>query len=219
MENQDSLKTDRSRVRRLAKRGLYDRETIDSILDAHFLCQVAVVHQGAPHIIPTLYARDGDRIYLHGSSKSLLLNAIRDGAQFCFSVTLMDAVVVARSAFNHSANYRSVILYGQGTELTDPDERLHAMEVLTNRILPGRWNESRQPSPKELKATLMVSLPITEGAAKVRSGPPIDEDEDYATDYWAGLIPLQTQVLPPVSDPLLKAGIGIPDSVKNFRMG
>jgi uncharacterized protein len=218
MENHDSLKTERSRVRRIPKRGLYDRDTINAILDAHFLCQVAVVHQGVPHIIPTLYARDGDRVILHGSSKNHLLSALRDGAECCLSVTLLDGIVVARSAFHHSANYRSVTLYGQGQAITAPDERMRAFEVLTNYLLPGRWDECRPPNPTELKATLVIALPITEGSAKVRSGPPIDDEEDYQSNYWAGLIPLETRALDPIPDPLLKRGIEVPKNVGDFRM-
>lgn len=212
------MKTERTRVRRVPKRGLYDRETINSILDAHFLCQVAVVHEGVPHIIPTFYARDGDRIILHGSSKNRLLTAIRDGAECCFSLTMMDAIVVARSAFHHSANYRSVTLYGRGEAITDEADRMHAFEVLTNRIIPGRWDETRHPNAKELKATMVVALPITEGSAKVRNEGVGDEPEDYELDYWAGLIPLQTVAGDPISDPLLKEGIETPDNVKGYSI-
>jgi hypothetical protein len=212
------MKTERSRVRRVPKRGIYDRKTINSILDAHYLCQVAVVHEGVPHIIPTLYARDGDRIILHGSSKNHLLTAIRDGAECCLSVTLLDALVVARSAFHHSANYRSVTLYGHGKAITDEADRMHAFEVLTNRIIPGRWDETRHPNPTELKATLVVALPITEGSAKVRTGDVSDEKEDYDLDYWAGLIPLQIVAGDPISDPLLKEGVEVPENVKGYRV-
>ncbi|MEM0996305.1 MAG: pyridoxamine 5'-phosphate oxidase family protein [Bacteroidota bacterium] len=216
MKASDSLSTDRTRIRRVPKRGHYDRATLDAILDAHILCHIAFVHQGSPAIIPTFYAREGDRILLHGSSKSRLMMALRDGAELSLAVTHLDAIVAARSVFHHSANYRSAVIYGRAARIESQAERRQALEVLTNRLLPGRWEEARLPSAKEMKATMVLAVPIIEGAAKIRTGPPGDEAADYALDIWAGLIPLQITAGEPIPDPKLKPGVERPPSVENY---
>jgi uncharacterized protein len=205
--------TQRTRVRRVPKRGNYDRATIDAILDETLIAHVAFVHDGRPAVIPTLLARDGDEILLHGSSASRTLRALRAGAEACVEATLIDGLVLARSAFHHSINYRSAILYGTLQEAADPER---ALEVFTEKLIPGRWEHVRWPNRKELKATTVLSLPIDEGSAKIRSGPPIDDDEDYELDAWAGVVPLGVAVGVPEPDPQLREGIALPVHVSDL---
>src|SRR3954453_21548360 len=181
------LKTQRSKVRRVPKRGAYDRPTIDAILDEALIAHVAWVQDGRPAVIPTLIARDGDDVLIHGSSASRTLRALRAGLEACVEVTLIDGLVLARSAFHHSMNYRSVILYGTLTEVEDKER---ALELFTEKLIPGRWQHVRWPPRQELKATAAVSLAITEGSAKIRAGGPVDDEEDYALDTWAGVVPI-----------------------------
>ncbi|MEM7037353.1 MAG: pyridoxamine 5'-phosphate oxidase family protein [Bacteroidota bacterium] len=213
MQESDSLQSQRSKVRRVPDRGHYDRATVDRILDAHFLCHIGFVVDGKPFVIPTLYARDGDYVLIHGATKSRMLMALQQGIELCFSVTLVDALVLARSAFHHSVNYRSIILYGVPELVSDPAEKLRAMEVLTNGIVPGRYEEVRQPAPNEIKATSIMRLKIAEGAAKVRDVGVKDDKADYELDIWAGLIPFSHGTLPPVPDPAMPEGIPVPPSV------
>jgi nitroimidazol reductase NimA-like FMN-containing flavoprotein (pyridoxamine 5'-phosphate oxidase superfamily) len=205
-----ALKTARTKLRRLPKRGAHDRPTIDAILDEALISHVGFVHDGRPAVIPTLHARVGDQVLIHGSAASRILRALATGIDACLTATLIDGIVLARSAFHHSVNYRSVILYGTARLVTDPGEREQALEAFTERLMPGRWADVRWPTRKELKATTVLSLAIEEGSAKVRTGPPIDDDEDYALDAWAGVVPLQLTRGEPVADPLLRAGIPVP---------
>jgi nitroimidazol reductase NimA-like FMN-containing flavoprotein (pyridoxamine 5'-phosphate oxidase superfamily) len=200
--------TDRVRVRRAPHKGRYDRATIDSVLDRGLVGHLAFVHDGRPCCIPMLYARVGDRIYVHGSRASRLMRTLASGAPACLTVTLVHGLVLARSAFEHSANYESVVVFGRVEAVEDPDERLAAFEAFTEKLLPGRWREVRPPNRKELKATTIVALPIEEASAKVRFGPPDDDDsEDAALDTWAGVLPIVTSYGAPEPSPGLREGI------------
>ncbi len=193
--------TARTTVRRLPKRGVYDKETIYSILDEGFVCHVGFVVDGQPFVIPTGYARVGDTLYIHGSAASRMIKtAASDGVDISVTVTLLDGLVLARSAFHHSMNYRSVMMLGRGRLVTDEQEKWTALHAFTNHILPQRWEETRQPTAQELKATNVLAFPIEEGSAKVRSGPPIDDEEDYALHVWAGVVPLKTKMDTPMRD-------------------
>src|SRR6478752_5121898 len=192
------MKTPRTKLRRVPQRGSYDQDTIRAILDEALIGHVAwVTPDGRPAVIPTLIARDGDNLLIHGSSASRTLRALRAGQEACIEVTHVDGLVLARSAFHHSMNYRSAILYG--TLEPEPDVE-RALEIFTNKLVPGRWDHVRWPNPQELKATAVVSLPITEGSAKVRTGDPVDDDEDYALDTWAGVVPITTTTGTPIPD-------------------
>ena len=195
-----SLKSPRTKLRRLAKRGAHDRETIDAILDEALISHIGFVHDARPAVIPTLHARLGDEVLIHGSAASRMLRALAGGIDLCLTATLIDGLVLARSAFHHSVNYRSVVLYGSARLVTEPDEKEAALEAFTERLLPGRWADVRWPTRKELKATNVLTLPIEEGSAKVRSGPPIDDEPDYALDVWAGVVPLTLTRGEPVQD-------------------
>ncbi len=207
------LKTQRTRVRRAPKRGAYDRTTIDAILDEALIAHVAWVQDGRPAVIPTLIARDGDDVLIHGSSASRTLRALRAGLEACIEVTLIDGLVLARSAFHHSINYRSVILYGT---LTEAEDKEHALEIFTEKLIPGRWEHVRWPNPKELKGTVALKLRIEEGSAKIRTGPPVDDDEDYELDAWAGVVPLTLVPGAPEPDPQLRDGIAMPGHVRSL---
>ncbi len=185
--------TSRTKLRRLPKRGAHDRPTIDAILDEALVGHLGCVHDGRPAVIPTIQARVGDEVYVHGSSASRALRTLAGGVEACLTVTLIDGLVLARSAFHHSMNYRSVVLYGTARPLREPEERERALEAFTEKLSPGRWAEVRWPNRKELKATSVLALPIAEGSAKVRTGPPVDDEEDYALDVWAGVIPLSLE--------------------------
>jgi nitroimidazol reductase NimA-like FMN-containing flavoprotein (pyridoxamine 5'-phosphate oxidase superfamily) len=174
------------------------------------VAHLAFVHDGRPAVIPTLHARVGDEVYVHGSAASRALRALGDGLEVCLEVTLVDGIVLARSAFHHSINYRSAILYGTARPLGDAAELERALEAFTERLVPGRWDDVRPPSRQELKATAVLALPIEEGSAKVRSGPPVDDYEDYALDAWAGVVPLRLERLAPEPDPRLRPGIPAP---------
>jgi nitroimidazol reductase NimA-like FMN-containing flavoprotein (pyridoxamine 5'-phosphate oxidase superfamily) len=206
------MKTQRTKLRRVPQRGSHDVETIHAILDEALIGHVAwVTHGNRPAVIPTLIARDGENLLIHGSSASRTLRALRAGTEACVEVTHVDGIVLARSAFHHSMNYRSAILYGTLEEAPDKE---HALEVFTEKLVPGRWPHVRWPNPQELKGTSVVQLPITEGSAKVRTGPPVDDDEDYELDVWAGVVPLVTTARAPERDPLLRDGIDVPDHVR-----
>jgi nitroimidazol reductase NimA-like FMN-containing flavoprotein (pyridoxamine 5'-phosphate oxidase superfamily) len=205
------MKTPRTKLSRLPKRGSHDRETVDAILDEALIGHVAWVHDGRPAVIPTLVARDGDRVLIHGSSASRTLRALRAGIEACLEVTHVDGIVLARSAFHHSMNYRSAILYGTLEPVQDAER---ALEIFTEKLVPGRWEHVRWPNRKELKATTVLGLPITEGSAKIREGMPVDDDEDYDLDTWAGIVPLRATTQTPTPDPLLKDGIELPDHVR-----
>jgi len=192
--------TPRTRVVREPHRGVYDRDTVNRILDEGFICHVGFVVDNQPFVIPTGYGRVGDDLYLHGSAASRMLRNLDQGIAVCVTVTLLDGLVLARSIFNHSMNYRSVVVLGTAVAVEEPGEKLEALRALSEHILPGRWNESRPPNERELKATLVMRLPITEFSAKVRQGPPIDDEEDYAFPTWAGVIPLAVVAGPPIND-------------------
>ena len=208
----------RTRVRRLPERGVYDREKIDAVLDAGLVAHLGFVHDGQPFVIPTLHARVEDRVYVHGSAASRTLRALGTGIPACLTVTLLDGIVLARSVFEHSMNYRSVIVLGTATPVEAPDEKLTALEAFTERLLPGRWHDARQPTAKELKATSILSLPLDEASAKIRDGGPEDGDTpDADLDIWAGHLPLVVAALEPVADPTLRPGIPVPPGLLPYR--
>jgi uncharacterized protein len=188
------LPTQRTKVRRLSKRAVYDKTLVHEILDEGFLCHLGFTVDGLPYVIPTLYARSGERLYLHGSGVSRTLKTLSQGVDVCATITLVDGYVLARSAFHHSMNYRSVVVLGRANLVTEPAERLEALRTLTNHLVPGRWEELREPNELELKQTMVLTLPLEEVSAKVRTGPPIDEEEDYAAPVWAGVVPINTQL-------------------------
>lgn len=208
--------TKRNRVTRIPERAKYDEETIFAIIDEALICHVGFVVQGKPVVIPTIHARDGNRLLLHGSSASRMLRHFREGNDICVTVTLLDGLVLARSVFHHSMNYRSVVLFGNGTIVDDTDQKMRGLKVLTDHLIPGRWNEARLPSDKEMNATTLISMTIEEGTAKIREGHPSDEEEDYDLPVWAGVIPIQQHIMAPVDDEQLTEGISVPDYVLNY---
>ena len=210
------LTTDRSRIKRKPERGSSDRATIHQILDEALICHVGFVENGQPYVIPINFARVADGIYLHGAVASRLLKHVGAGHEFCVEVTLVDGLVLARSVFNHSVNYRSVVLFGSGRLVEDEQEKLSALEAITEHLIPGRWRDARPPNAKELKATSVVRIQIEEASAKIRSGPVGDDEEDYALPVWAGVIPLRDTALPPLPDDRLPQGIAPPAYVKDY---
>ncbi len=192
--------TEHTQVRRLKKRAVYDKAAVHAILDEGFLCHLGFVVNAQPFVIPTLYVRDGEKIYVHGSGASRMLGHIAAGIDVCLTVTLVDGFVLARSAFHHSLNYRSVVVLGKAQLVTEPDEMLHALHLLTNHVVPNRWEEVRVPNELELKQTHVLALPLNEVSAKVRSGPPLDDEEDYSLPVWAGVVPMQLQCGEPQPD-------------------
>jgi len=188
------IPTDRTKVRRLSKRAVYDKTLVHEILDEGFLCHLGFTVDGLPYVIPTLYARSGDQLYLHGSGASRTLKTLSQGVDVCATITLVDGYVLARSAFHHSMNYRSVVVMGRAHVVTEPEERMEALRTLTNHLVPERWEEVREPNDLELKQTMVLALPLDEVSAKVRVGPPVDDEEDYATPVWAGVVPTATQL-------------------------
>ena len=209
--------TDRTRVRRVPQRGAYQREAIDAILDETLISHVGFVHDGHPVVIPTLHARMGDRLYLHGSAASRMLRTLQKGVPICATSTLVDGLVLARSAFHHSVNYRSVVVYGTATLMEPGEETVKVLELFTEKLVPGRWADVRPPTRQELKGTKVLSLPLDEASAKVRTGPPIDEDGDYDLPVWAGVLPLSTEVAEPQPDPRLDPAIETPGYVAAWR--
>jgi nitroimidazol reductase NimA-like FMN-containing flavoprotein (pyridoxamine 5'-phosphate oxidase superfamily) len=204
------LPTARTRVVRLPKRGDYSQKTIYEILDATFLCHVGCVVDGQPFVIPTGFGRSGDTLYLHGSAASRMLRTLAGGVDVCVTVTLLDGLVLARSAFHHSMNYRSVVILGKASLVEGEDEKKAALRVISEQIIAGRWNDVRKPTAQELKATTVLALPIAEASAKIRTGPPLDDEEDYALDVWAGVLPLAVRAGDPVPDPRLAPGAKVP---------
>lgn len=208
----------RTRVRRVHENARYDRATIDEILDAALVCHLGFERHGQPFVIPTLHARIGDRLYVHGSAASRTVRAVSEGIPACATVTLVDGIVLARSVFEHSINYRSVVVLGTAAPVVEADEKNAVLQAFTEKLLPGRWADARRPTRKELKATGVLSLPLDEASAKVRSGPPDDgASPDAELDVWAGVIPLATKALAPVPDPLLRPGIPVPAYARRYR--
>ncbi len=207
--------TEKTEITRLPKRGVYEKETIYQVLDEALFCTLAYVREGQPFQIPTGFVRIGDKIYVHGSVGSFYMRELRDKKHpVCISATLMDGLVLARSAFHHSVNYRSVVIFGEPKLVDTQNEMYGALEAFTEKMCRGRWAEVRKPTDGEWKNTMVLSLEIKETSAKVRSGPPKDDDEDYSLDVWAGVVPLKIQHLTPIADPGLKAGVSLPDYLK-----
>ena len=209
--------TPRTEVRRLAERGRYDTATIEAVLDEALVCHVGFVHDGHPVVIPTIYARVGAELYLHGSPASRMLRTLRSGAEVCVTVTIVDGLVVARAAFHNSMNYRSVVIFGVPRVVDDIEEKERAVEAITNHMIPGRWAEARPMTEKEMKGTLVVALGLDEASAKVRTGPPVDDESDYAQDIWAGILPLRVETGEAIPDPALRGDVVIPPSVARYR--
>jgi hypothetical protein len=212
----DYTQTPRTRVVREPHRGIYDRATAYQILDEGLICHVGFIIDRQPFVIPTGYGRKEDNLYIHGSAASRMLRNLEQGIPVCVTVTLLDGLVLARSIFNHSMNYRSVVVLGTAVAVNDPQEKLDALRALSEHILPGRWADVRQPNERELKATLVMRLPIEEFSAKVRAGPPIDDEEDYAFPTWAGVIPLTLVPAEPAADPRLSEQMTLPQYVRNY---
>jgi nitroimidazol reductase NimA-like FMN-containing flavoprotein (pyridoxamine 5'-phosphate oxidase superfamily) len=206
----------RVRVRRAPKRAVYERERIEAILDEAIVCHVGFVEDGQPYVIPTLHARVGDVVYLHGSTASRMVRTLAGGAPCSLTVTLLDGIVLARSAFHHSANYRSATVLGVARLVEDEDERMRALQAFTEQLVPRRWEHVRAPNRKEMKGTQVLALALDEASAKVRSGPPVDDDEDMGRDVWAGEIPLVLQALEPRRDPQLADEIDAPAHVTGW---
>lgn len=206
-------KTPHTRIRRMPERGHYDRETIYAIVDEALICHVGFVEAGRPFVIPTIHARMGDSIVLHGAKASRLLKHAQAGNDFCVTVTLLDGLVMARSVFHHSMNYRSAVLFGKGRLIENEDERWEAMRVLTEHIMPQRWDDARRPNATEMSATTLVAIDIEDASAKMRSGPPGDDEEDYAMDVWAGVLPITAHFGQPIDDPKRTHDVALPDYI------
>ncbi len=211
--------TPRTRVIREAIRGAYDRDTVNQILDEGFLCHVGFIQDGQPFVIPTAYGRSGNNLYIHGSAASRMLRQMQTGLPVCVTVTLLDGLVLARSVFNHSMNYRSVVILATATAVEDPKEKIEALRLLSEHIIPGRWADSRFPNDKELKATTVMRLPIEEFSAKIRLGPPVDDEEDYSFPTWAGVLPLPIVPGDVIPDEKLDPSRSVPDYLRNYRRG
>jgi nitroimidazol reductase NimA-like FMN-containing flavoprotein (pyridoxamine 5'-phosphate oxidase superfamily) len=213
----DFTPTDRTQVKRLPKRGKYDRETVYSILDSGFVCHVGFSVDGQPYVIPTNYGRSGDIVYLHGSAASRMLRTLSEGVPVSVTVTHVDGLVLARSAFHHSVNYRSVVILGTARLVEDPAEKREALRVFTEHVMKGRWDDVRQPTEQELKATSVLALPLEEVSAKIRTGGPNDDAPDYDLPVWAGVLPLETIPRQPVADPNRKSDPAIPEYLRNYK--
>jgi nitroimidazol reductase NimA-like FMN-containing flavoprotein (pyridoxamine 5'-phosphate oxidase superfamily) len=211
------IPTERTRLVREANRAVYDREAIYKILDEAFVCHVGFAIDGQPFVIPTMFARLGDYIYFHGSAASRMLRNLANGGSVCITATLTDGLVLARSVFNHSMNYRSVVAIGHAELIADPTEKVRALQAFTEKMIPGRWNEARQPNEKELKATSILKLPLTEISAKVRTGDVEDDADDYALNVWAGVIPFRLVADAPIRDARCDSAIPTPSYTSTFR--
>ena len=209
--------TDRTTLRRLPKRGFYDRELVYGILDEGFICHVGFAVDGRPFVIPTGYARVEDKLYIHGSQASRMLRTLAQGIDVCVTITLVDGLVLARSAFHHSMNYRSVVVFGKASIVDEGSEKLAALRSLSEQMICGRWDDARKPNEQELKATTVLSLPLVEVSAKVRTGPPLDDEEDYKLPIWAGVIPLHLVADAPAADPRLPTDIKSPLYACEYR--
>jgi hypothetical protein len=211
--------TPRTQLARRKERGTYDREVINSILDEAHYCHLGFVIDGQPYVLPTVHARVGDELYVHGAVANRMFGTLASGANVCVTVTLLDGLVLARAAFKHSMNYRSVVILGTARVLTARDEKLSAMLAVVEHVLPGRAAQVRAPNDRELNATTVLSLPITEVSAKIRSGPPLDAEEDHALRVWAGVLPLHLAALPPVAEPHLPDGVAVPETLMSWSRG
>lgn len=209
--------TDRTKLKRLPKRGHFDRETVYAILDEGFICHVGFAVDGQPFVIPTGYARVDDKLYIHGSQASRMLRSLAGGLDACVTVTIVDGLVLARSAFHHSINYRSVLVFGRATLVEDPKEKYDALVSLSEHIVRGRWADVREPNEVEMKQTTVLCLPMEEASAKVRTGPPLDDEEDYALPMWAGVVPLKLVAGEPINDPRLPAEIPVPEYAAHYK--
>lgn len=217
-----TLQTDRTTVRRLASRGVYDRDAVYAILDEALICHVgfALTSEDGrvqPAVIPTIHTRVGDQLYFHGSAASRMLRSLRNGVEACVTATLLDGLVLARSSFHHSMNYRSAMVFGNAREVVEREEKLRVLDALVEHVVPGRSRESRAPNEAELRQTLVLALPIDEASAKVRTGGPVDDEADYAMDLWAGVLPLKLMPQRPVADERLASGIEVPEYVARYR--
>jgi nitroimidazol reductase NimA-like FMN-containing flavoprotein (pyridoxamine 5'-phosphate oxidase superfamily) len=203
-------------IKRIPQRAAYDRQTIDNILDEGLICHVGFSVAGQTFVLPTIHVRVGDKVYLHGSPGSRMLQALAKGAEACLSVTIVDGLVLARSALHHSMNYRSVVLFGTASIVEDDVEKQVVLRALTDHLIPGRWADVRGPTPQELRQTFVLAIPIQEASAKVRNGPPLDDDVDYSLPHWAGIIPLRLAAAEAIADPRLKPGIKPPEYVFHY---
>lgn len=213
----DFPQTQRTTLKRLPKRGVYNRELVYRILDEGFICHVSFAVDDQPFVIPTGYARIADQLYIHGSQVSRMLRTLAQGIDVCIAVTLVDGLVLARSAFHHSVNYRSVVVFGRASMVEEHEAKLAALFAFSEHVIPGRWNDVRKPTEQELKATTVLSLPLLEVSAKVRTGPPIDDEADYALDVWAGVLPLRMTAGEPINDPRLSEDIEPPAYTLKYR--
>lgn len=211
--------SDRTQLRRLPNRGSHELEDVCQILDAGFLAHVGFNVDGQPFVIPTLYGREGEALFLHGSAASRMLRELDSGIQACVNVTLVDGLVLARSAFHHSMNYRSVVAFGTARKINDPDQKMEALRVISEHLIRGRWNDVRLPNEKELKATAVLEFTMEEASAKVRIGPPMDDEEDYALPVWAGVLPLAFTPSLPIPDSRLPQHTLVPEYVRRYRNG
>lgn len=209
----------RTSVRRIAKNAVYEREAIYRMIDEAIVCHVGFVDDGRPFVIPTIPGRMGDRLIVHGSPASRMIKHLCSGEPICINITLLDGLVLARSLMHHSMNYRSVVLLGAGTEIKDDADKTFALKALTDHVMPGRWDDARQPNKQELAATAVVSFPLEEASAKVRTGPPVDEEADYELPVWARVLPLSLRTGEPIADPRLRSGISVPDYLASYNRG
>jgi len=209
-------RTKRTELRRIPDRGSHDWATIHQILDASFLAHVGFCVDGQPFVIPTLYGRNGEKLYLHGSAASRMLRELETGIPACVTVTLVDGLVLARSAFDHSMNYRSVLAFGTARKIEDPAQKLNSLRVISEHLIAGRWADVRKPNEKELKATRVLEFSIEEASSKVRTGPPLDDENDYGLPVWAGVLPLEIKSRSPISDDRLIEDVALPDYVRRF---
>jgi len=208
--------TTQNRIRRIPERGHYDKAVIYPIIDEALICHVGFVENGVPYVIPTIHARSGDKLFFHGAKASRMMKQIASGATICVTFTLLDGLVLARSTFHSSMNYRSAVIFGRGRPLTGEAEKMAALEILTEHLARGRWPDARPPNAKELNGTAVAELTIESASAKIRTGPPGDDEADYALPIWAGVLPIQQQYLPPIDDPKLNEGVTAPDYIVNY---
>lgn len=209
--------TERTTLHRLPTRGTFDRETVHAILDEGLVCHIGFIFEGSPFVIPTGYGRSGDQLLIHGSAASRMIRTLSAGAEACITVSLLDGLVLARSAFHHSVNYRSVVLLSKGTLIDETEAKMEALRVITERLIPGRWNEIRLPTSQEMKGTSVISFSITETSGKLRTGPPIDDEEDYLLPIWAGVLPLALTPGAPIADKRNIPGVEMPDYVRRYK--